>query len=101
MTMPKTPELQGIDGPGVGPVRIKALDNLIYKWRDYVSQRMALGEKEVEARTAVAEMMKEKGVTCYMWSDSDDTKKLVRLTTQEKVKLEKNKDATDEDQEQD
>lgn len=99
--MPKTAELKGIDGPGVALVRIKALDNLISDWQDDVSQRMALGEKEVETRTAVVEMMKEKGLTCYTWSDSDDSRKLVRLTTQEKIKLEKNKDATDEDQDQD
>jgi hypothetical protein len=87
----RTDDLPAMTGDGVAPVKIKALDNRVEKWREIVAERMAMTEKEVEARDAVIEVMREKGIQSYVWHDGDDTKRLVKLVAKEKLKLEKDK----------
>jgi hypothetical protein len=89
MAKEKTEELPGVTGPGVGKRAIKELDAAIEEWRGIVDKRMKLTEKEVEARTAVINLMHSNGLSAYEWQDADDTKRIVKLTSTEKVKLEK------------
>jgi hypothetical protein len=55
----KQEDLPGVDGPGVGAVRIQAVDEAAceyVKWRD---KRMDLTKKEVDAKKALIAVMHE------------------------------------------
>jgi hypothetical protein len=90
--MPRTADLPGVEGEGVAPKRIKALDNACGKWRAVVAQRQSLTEEEVKARDKVLSLMHEHGVTKYHYYDDDDEKKLLCIEANEKVKLKAIKD---------
>src|SRR5580700_1466356 len=88
--MAKTEELPGVEGEGVGPQKnIKALDNAVADWRSKVAERMALTEKEVEARNKVVSLMHKHNLTKYPYWETDDEKKLLVLDSTEKLKLTK------------
>jgi hypothetical protein len=93
--MPRTEELQGIEGEGVAPKRIKRLDNAVEKWRSIVADRQALTEKEVEARDKCVEIMHQEGLKTYRYWDSDDDQKDLVLIGAEKLKLQKIKDVAE------
>ena len=93
--MTKTDDLPGVEGEGVAPKRIKALDNACGKWRAIVAERQLLTEKECEARDKVLALMHEHGVTKYHYYDDDDEKKLLCIEANEKVKLKAIKDETE------
>jgi len=92
-----TTDLPGVEGPGVSNKRIVSLDNAIEKWRDIVTSRMSLTEKEIEARDRVLEVCHEKGVTKYNYRDNDVDKVLVVIPGKEKVKLKNPETATDDE----
>jgi hypothetical protein len=48
--MPKTGDLPGIKGPGVAPVRIKAVDDAAEEYVKVRDRRMGLTKKEVQAK---------------------------------------------------
>ena len=85
----KTEELPGVEGEGVTPKKIKALDTAIDDWRAIVQKRMDLTEKEVEASQRVTDLMHKHGLTAYPYWVDDETQKLVVLEGKEKLKLKK------------
>lgn len=85
--MKTTDELPGVEGPGVSPKKIKRLDNAIANWRENVTNRMALTEKEVASRGKVMLIMNEEGVAKYTYQESDDEQKIVELDKTEKLKF--------------
>ena len=50
-------DLQGIEGPGVAPVRIKELDQAIDAYVAERDKRMTMTKKEVAAKTKLSELM--------------------------------------------
>lgn len=86
-----------MEGEGVSPVRIKALDNRVEKWRGIVTARMELTEQEVISKAAVVEMMHEKNLTTYTFYDDNDEKRIVSLTAKESLKFKKDKGEMEED----
>lgn len=97
----RTEELPGVEGEGVSPKKIKRLDNAINAWRSYMTERMDVLEKEVEARNKVVSIMHEEGVTSYPYWVTDDEKKMVVLDSTEKLKLKKAEDAEELENEND
>jgi len=96
-----TPDLSGLpEAPGVSRKKIIALDNAVEAWRDIVEKRMALTEKECEARQRVLDVMHEKGVQSYRYLDGDIEKVLVIIPGKEKVKLKNPDDAADPGEEE-
>lgn len=98
--MPKTEELPSMTGEGVAPVKIKALDNRIEKWREIVSKRMAFTEQEVESKQAVIDYLHENNIARYRFSDDNDEARILELSVKEKLKFKKESDASDEPDEE-
>ena len=97
--MPEKTNEFPLEGEGVSPKKIKALDTAIDDWRSAVEKRMALVEKEIEAGAKVVELMHKHDVTAYPYYDGDDNRKICRLTSKEKLKLEKDKGESEVDAE--
>lgn len=88
--MAKTDELPGVEGEGVGPQKkIKSLDTATGDWRDLVDKRMALTEREVEARNKVVDLMHKHNLKSYPYWETDDDQKVLVLDSTEKLKLKK------------
>lgn len=83
----KTEELPGVEGEGVSPKKIRALDTAIDAWRDLVEKRMALTKREVEARDKVIELMHKNALELYIYQTGDDEQKKVILDSKEKLSL--------------
>jgi hypothetical protein len=94
--MAKTEDLEGIQGEGVSPKKIKRLDTAIASWRGFVTDRMDALEKEIEARDKVLNIMHAENLTLYPYWISDDEKRNVVLDRTEKLKLMKAKDGEPE-----
>lgn len=79
-----------MEGTGVSPQKkIKALEDAVEVWRDYVDKRMVLTKKEVESKNKVVELMHKHGVTSYPITLGDDNERVLELDTTEKLKLSK------------
>lgn len=51
---PKNPDLPGVEGPGVSPVRIPSLDRYAAAYVEVRDERMELTQREVKAKRALA-----------------------------------------------
>lgn len=92
----KTSELPGVEGEGVAPKRIKVLDDAIDEWREIVSKRTALSEKEKEAKERVNHIMHDKGLTIYLYTDEGDVEKECVIVDSVKLRRVKDSDEGDE-----
>ena len=90
----KTADLPGVEGEGVARKRIKKLDEAIDVWRQLVTKRMALSDKESEAKEQVNAIMHAEGIEVYLYTDDGDVEKECVLV--ETVKLRKVKDEEDD-----
>lgn len=66
---PKIQELPGVEGPGVSPLKIKELDRLGDKMNDLLEERSKLSGNVTKLEGQMAEIMQERGITKYHWSD--------------------------------
>jgi rare lipoprotein A (peptidoglycan hydrolase) len=55
--MPKTSDLPGMKGPGVAPVRIKAVDDAAEEYVKIRDRRMGLTKKEVQAKQNLIDLL--------------------------------------------
>lgn len=67
----ETQDLPAMEGPGVAPVRIKELDRLGDKMTEMLEDRAAISEKVSDTEKKMAEIMAERGITKYKWSDKE------------------------------
>lgn len=65
----KQGDLPAIEGEGVAPKRIKALEVAADNYVDRRDTRMKLTEEEVAARSKLAELMKQHNLTIYRFGD--------------------------------
>jgi hypothetical protein len=68
---PKTKDLPGIEGPGVGQTADKKLDKLGDEFIDVRDQKAKLAEQLTGIETKAAERMGELGITRYRFSDQE------------------------------
>lgn len=71
MPRAKQSELPAVEGLGVSPVRIKAIDVAADKYLDARDTRMDQTIKECEARDVLIEKMGEHGLTSYRYGDHE------------------------------
>lgn len=55
--MPRTPDLPGVKGPGVAPIRIKAVDEKAEEYVKVRDRRMGLTKKEVQAKNELIDLL--------------------------------------------
>jgi hypothetical protein len=55
--MPKTSDLPGMKGPGVAPVRIKAVDDAAEEYVKIRDRRMGLTKKEIQAKQNLIDLL--------------------------------------------
>lgn len=67
--MPKQEELGGVEGPGVSPVKIKAVDNAFDELLSAREKRMSYGEKEGEASAVLVELFRKHDLRSYTFDD--------------------------------
>lgn len=76
--MPHTPDLPGVTGKGVAPVRIKAVDDAAEEYVKIRDRRMAMTKKEVQAKQTLIDLLHknaekigadDEGVMCYEYDD--------------------------------
>ena len=71
MARAKQEELPSVEGPGVAPVRIKAIDVAADKYVDARDVRMEHTIKECKARDNLIDKMREHGLTSYRYGDHE------------------------------
>jgi len=62
-------ELPAMEGPGVERLKIKELDRLGDKFNDLLEERSELTGEIKKVENKMAEVMAEKGISKYHWSD--------------------------------
>lgn len=67
--MPKQSDLPNVEGEGVAPKKIKAIDIAADEYVTIRDKRMAMTEKEVAARDKLVDLMKQNGLEVYFYSD--------------------------------
>lgn len=80
--MAKQDDLGGIEGEGVSPVKIKAVDTAFDELIGARSKRMSWGEKEGEASATLVNLFHKHNLKVYTFDDKKYT-----LATIEKIKL--------------
>lgn len=55
--MPRTPDLPGVSGKGVAPVRIKPVDDAAEDYVKIRDRRMAMTKKEVQAKQNLIDLL--------------------------------------------
>jgi len=80
--MPKNVDLPGVEGPGVSPVRIKAVDEAFDALIGARTKRMSWGEKEAEASAELVALFHKNDLSIYVFDDRKYTLKQI-----EKIKL--------------
>lgn len=68
--MPRNEELPGVEGPGVSPVKVKALDEAFDELLGARKRRMDWGKKEKDAQSRVLELMKKHEVEVYYYDET-------------------------------
>ena len=66
--MPKQEEMP-IEGEGVSKPKIKAIDRAADKYVEIRDERMALTDKEIDAKAVLLNAMHEHGLTEYQYGD--------------------------------
>lgn len=85
MSKPTTEDLNGMEGPGVARRKIKPLEDAIDAWNSVKEKRMALTEKEAEAKAAVRLLMEKNEVAIYRYGEGDHEVVLVENVKNRKV----------------
>jgi len=90
-------DLPGVEGPGVSPVTIPEVEDLADKYVEARDKRMRLGEKEVEAKTALttalhaheSEIGKDaEGAIRYVYHGGEKDRRVIVLKpSEEKLKV--------------
>lgn len=69
-TMPaRNVDLPGVDGPGVSRPKVKAIDIAAGEYVEVRDKRMSWTEKEVDAKTKLAQLMEKHNLTEYIFDD--------------------------------
>lgn len=63
-------ELPGVEGEGVSPVQIKAVDEAMENLLAARSKRMKFAEQEKESQAALVAMFHKHDLTCYTYDDT-------------------------------
>lgn len=71
MPRPQSQDLPGVEGPGVAPVRYKDIDKLADKFIEIRDEKAVLAGKLGKLETSIAELMVDKGITRYTFSDQE------------------------------
>jgi UDP-N-acetylmuramyl pentapeptide synthase len=80
--MPRTEDIPGIEGEGVSQKKIPAVTKAATRYLEVRDQRMALTEKEVDAKAVLLNAMEENGLTIYRFDDH-----CVEVTSKKNVKV--------------
>lgn len=80
--MARIEDLPGVEGEGVSPVKIKAVDTAFDELIGARSKRMSWGEKEGEASAALVTLFHKHNLKVYVFDDKNYTLKQI-----EKIKL--------------
>ena len=67
--MPKIQDLPNMTGEGVAPLKIKELDRLGDKMNDLLEERSKLSAQVTKVEGQMADIMNERGILKYHWSD--------------------------------
>lgn len=78
----KQQDLPAIEGEGVAPKKIPAVEKAADKYVEIRDKRMAMTEQEVTARAGLIEMMHEHKLTVYTYDDYKIT-----MEPREKIKV--------------
>lgn len=66
---PKPQDLPHMEGPGVAQLKIKELDRLGDKMDELLEERAKLSGQITKVEGQMADIMQERGITKYHWSD--------------------------------
>ena len=80
--MSRDPELPGVEGEGVSPVAVKAIDDAFDALISARQKRMSWGEKEAEANASLVALFKKHRISVYTYDE-----RKYKLVDIEKVKL--------------
>lgn len=69
MPKDKPQDLPHMEGPGVAPLKIKELDRLGDKMNDLLEERGKISANVTKVEGQMAEIMQERGIAKYHWSD--------------------------------
>ena len=69
MPRPQVQDLPEMTGPGVAPLKIKELDRLGDKMNDLLEERSKISASITKVEGQMAEIMEERGLKKYHWSD--------------------------------
>jgi hypothetical protein len=78
----KNVDLPGVEGEGVSPKKVKAIDEAFDELISAREKRMAYGEKEGEASATLVSLFHKHKIRCYVFDD-----KKYKLSAIEKVKV--------------
>jgi len=67
----KQEDLSGVEGPGVSPIKLKELDRLGDKYIEVRDKKAELATELNGIENKMADIMVEKGITTYRWSDQE------------------------------
>ncbi len=79
----KNQDLPGVEGEGVSRKKVKAVEIAADNYCDIRDKRMAMTEKEVDAKAVLIDKMKQHGLTVYVYDDH----RVEILPGKEKIKV--------------